>query len=82
MSWRPDGRALAVACTIERSTREDEEKYEGHFFKLLTEEGPIDMKEEISLPSAAISMVWQGLLLHNVYFIRKTLSVHICFQFI
>ena len=51
---------MAVAYTIERSTKEDEEKYEGHFFKLLTEEGPIDMKEEISLPSAAISMQWQG----------------------
>lgn len=33
---------------------------QGAFFKLITEEGPSDLRDEISLPDEVVDMAWQG----------------------
>ena len=48
--WRPDGRALAISYKSDQ----------GAFFKLITEEGPSDLRDEISLPDEVVDMAWQG----------------------
>lgn len=54
LCWRADGRVICVAYAY----TDDATNEESAFFKLLTEEGPVDLMEEIALPARAMSLTW------------------------
>ena len=41
LAWRPDGRAVAIAYASD----------EANFMRLMTEEGPVELTDEIGLPA-------------------------------
>ena len=41
LEWRPDGRAIAIAYSAE----------DAPFMRLMTEEGPVELTDEIGLPA-------------------------------
>jgi len=50
LEWRPDGRAVAIAYASD----------EANFMRLMTEEGPVELTDEIGLPAKVKSLSWQG----------------------
>ena len=59
LEWRPDGRAIAIAYSAE----------DAPFMRLMTEEGPVELTDEIGLPATVkgkISRFLEGILIEHV----------------